>query len=544
MTSGPPCCVCLHYRVSKWLTLPWLRRCWFWGIVHAMTIAMAGLLNQTSPVLTAGMGQESLADRLARLAAEARDRADYAKGDPMATNPDAPQEGPALSAYPAVLQRGGRNSTGGLAEAVAPRQSTGNGSFRGITSGMAPEVPEIQQLEQDITGAARAAAEGTVPGQQGPATTPEAPMPPAQAGYALIQGKGNELADGVSIGRKLNASMQEAAASNGVQGYEVQRPAGADPANDLVKPPSNLAVSPPANPMELAKLSQGLRPEQAQAAQPPMSTPPPQRPLNAREQAEVEVGPRTKMNKLGIALSAAAETLGGLAGGMNSGATARAMGARGAKIAARTKEIQAEMDRLQADLDKEQARARLDKQDARADKVAEANIKNETMQAETGRMNAETARVNATNNADDKRRDDEFRAKKLADKNTEKKLRALPPGGILYEYDPTTGRSVAIAQNHNEVVTSTDTSNTQTFTDPATGRTYTKRDDTTTTQRKGTAPAGAAPKGASAGVTDSDRQSMGTIQSKIMAGIPLTKAEAAAGARLEASGVVFQTPKK
>lgn len=419
-----------------------------------MANAMAGLLNLTgsrgpsteSPVLTAGMGQESLAERLARLAREAQDQAQVAATSGQASPGNQP-----------------RNSTGGLAEAVAPRRGGGNGGFRGITSGMAPEVPEIQQLEQDITGAARSAAEGTVPGQQGPATdvSSQPLMPPANsrlagpAPYAAGAGLGSKLRPDAASGMlpppapsRAEQRVGLAAAMRGPRPDPMAGVPGMQQPAPAIQPVDTLPAPPPA----------------PEAPAEPVTKPA----LTARQQAEAEVGPRTKMNKLGIALSAAAETLGGLAGGMNSGATARAMGARGAKIAARTKEIQAEMDRLQADLDKEQGRRRLDEKSRLDTLLAESNIKDTESQIafRKGQLGiqateAETKRIEANNKEENRKANLEFKNRKLASDEAKAAMQKVPDGGSLVWVNPATREPVVIYKDEvDPVVTSTSTTDT------------------------------------------------------------------------------------
>lgn len=435
---------------------------------------------------------EAQAAEQARLAAEqakaAQDAAKAAQPDPNAAAvPASPVATPTslgsrlMEAAQSGAQQGlassSRNTTGGLVQ--------GHGG-----SGIQEDV--VDPLQASIEGAGRqAAATPPPPAPAPPAPTPPQVAPPMEPGSVPFgsmlntnQGKGNEYAPGVSLGRQAmtpeDLARQQGASLGAkiagkpepaapVAGYAVNRPAGADPANDLAGPPEDLPIREKPTMAELLKAAPELAlPGELDSPLPGGPPPVDYSKMTAREEAKARLkgegkDKRTGWQKLGIALSIAGDTLN--AGKSNF--TAKNMESSSPEKAEDklTAIIQAERDRLQLRIDKGIEDTRKGQSFDLAVKKGEADIKNDTMNAETGRMNAETNRVNATNNAEDKRRDDVFRAERLADKNTEKKLRALPPGGILYEYDPISRRSVAIAQNNNAVTTTTENSEVTSGTD-------------------------------------------------------------------------------
>ena len=399
-----------------------------------------------SPVVAPSTLGETFAERLARLAAEKKAREDYAKGDPMATNPDAPPEGPALASGSA-----GITSSRGI-------PSVAMGSGDGIAA-------------PDVAGLSDAIAKAGTPAQPAAAPAP----PPVQAPTAAPSTEAR--LSGMLPPPRASAQEQRVMAANAAtQGRQGPITAQNTP---LVQPRASTS------PMGLSILA-GL----STPAKDPGAAPMPAGPVTnmteetARQQALRERGPRSKWSKVGDALLLAGDVISGhpAAGGRTNNFRQSKLD-REASLDRDTNRIQGERDRLQAQLDKEIADKRAAESFELDKKKIEADIKNDAANVEINRMRAETAATNEANTAADRKRDDEFRQQQLLKKETQVKLQLLQPGAILYEYDPISKRTVAIAQNNNQMVTSTD--NTTTRSMIVDGKEVKQTETTNTVRRKG-----------------------------------------------------------
>lgn len=480
-----------------------------------------------SPVAAPSTLGETLAERLARKAAEAKAREEYAKGDPMATNPDAPPEGPALAAVSGQASPGNR----GLAD--LGRQSTGTGSFRsgyamGSNGDSTPEVlatPEViaEQQKQDAAKAAM------VPGDANAGTAPASPLyvqaPPKpapvdvednlaqqQAAAAeLNKTGGNRLANGVSLGSKLHPITMEQAAAGQRAGrtYTMNRPEGASPEDDVVPPTS-------------ASLSQQIRDRQrnspieaqlnpvATMGQPAPATDPtqggtmPEKPLTAYEQAKAQQKPLGVKGGIALAMSIAADAFAGMAG-RQGGYTAAMLGQRRQDLADATNRIQGEIDRLQAEQDKAYNKKRQEQLDKLHEAEVNAQIENnklqraqqyEKWQQDYKLATDEHERKVLKDKMDGMAKQSQAELRKATIEKLQRDGRVLAPGETYSVWDPVSQSRVVIDRNDQQVVTTTQNNETQSAIGPD-GKPVSVNKSSTNTVVKGT-QSGPATNGASA----------------------------------------------
>lgn len=451
-----------------------------------------------SPVAAPSTLGETLAERLARKAAEAKAREEYAKGDPMATNPDAPPEGPALAATSGSASPGNRDVAGIASSRGIPSVAMGSGD--GIVA------PDVAGLSDAIAKAGTPAQPAAAPL---PASVPEAPLPvvnppaPAPVDFEDRQAAaaelgrtgGNRLAEGVTLGSKLNPITMEQAAAGQKAGmtYTMNRPEGASPEDDVVPPTSgslsqqirdrqrNTPIDPQLNPVATMGLP-------ATATDPTQGGTMPEKPMSAYDQAKAQQKPLGVKGGIALAMSIAADAFAGMAG-RQGGYTAAMLGQRRQDLADATNRIQGEIDRLQAEQDKAYNKKRQEQLDRLHEAEVNAQIENnklqraqqyEKWQNDYKLATDEHERKVLKDKMDGMAKQSQAELRKATIEKLQRDGRVLAPGETYSVWDPVSQSRVVIDRNDQQVVTTTDNTKSMVGAD---GKTYTQTD--TTVQTKG-----------------------------------------------------------
>lgn len=231
----------------------------------------------------------------------------------------------------------------------------------------------------------------------------------------------------------------------------------------------------------------------------------PAKQLTPEEEAKANQKPLGKKGAIAAALNIAADAFAGMAG-QKGGYTAAQFDKRRVELKDAAETIRKERARLEGEQEKAYNRKRQEQLDILKEKEVNAQIEDnrlrlgqnyEIAKARLEQAKTEGERKAAKDEVDRLVKESQIRFKEATIEKLKKNGTVIQPGGQYAERDPISGQMVVVLANELQTVTTTDQSNTKTFTDPATGKTYTQKDDTTTTTRKGTAPAGAAPNGAS-----------------------------------------------
>lgn len=470
-----------------------------------------------SPVAAPSTLGETLAERLARKAAEAKAREEYAKGDPMATNPDAPPEGPALAATSGSASPGNRDVAGIASSRGIPSVAMGSGDgivapdVAGLSDAIAKLGKPVSPMEEAV---------GRQPAPTAPSATATAPAAVAAPVNDLgslkpIVGKGI-VAPAPTVDQNITPALSEARAR--AQAGGMDRPGGIsdflrgaatgakdaegkskgyDPNTPVVPQYTNDTLSPVEGDGSLREYRkaglagiQAPTPEEtaANVAAAGQTGAEAQKPMSAYDQAKAQQKPLGVKGGIALAMSIAADAFAGMAG-RQGGYTAAMLGQRRQDLADATNRIQGEIDRLQAEQDKAYNKKRQEQLDRLHEAEVNAQIENnklqraqqyEKWQNDYKLATDEHERKVLKDKMDGMAKQSQAELRKATIEKLQRDGRVLAPGETYSVWDPVSQSRVVIDRNDQQVVTTTDNTKSMVGAD---GKTYTQTD--TTVQTKG-----------------------------------------------------------